>query len=306
MTLAHWIRRSAFISLLIALCLSVSSCGPRSGQVSVRLPRLSWNPPTMRDVKATLTGTTFRRFVDESDRILLLRFPQTVTEQGLASQLGVRNDRLDDLSSRYLEENAAIEREILDRLHAYSRESLSAEDQAICDARDAAWTTLLAQQDAPPAIQAFGPGDESWNQRLIRRFAAVAEIDTEGGLVDYIQCLHQAARQVNQMRTWLEQGVKRGTLPSRADLTAALVSMSQLRVRETWSTSEYLPDRIIAAHHPFFALLRDQVVDADFLDAATRTAYLNNANRVVEREIIPAYERLANYLAQLLNKLGVS
>jgi hypothetical protein len=103
------------------------------------------------------------------------------------------------------------------------------------------------------------------------------------------------------MQYWLEQGVKHGTLPSRDDLSAALGSMAQLRIRETYSTSEYLPDRIIAAHHPFFAPLRDQVVDAGLLSVPTRTAYLKNANLTVEREVIPAYERLARYLARLLN-----
>jgi uncharacterized protein (DUF885 family) len=188
----------------------------------------------------------------------------------------------------------------------YSRSALAAEDQATYDAWEKTWADLVARQDESPALQIFSAGDDSANARLMRRFAAVDRIVSENDVVDYIACLYQAGRQVDQMRSWLDQAARLGTLPERVDLRTALGSMARLRITETYSTSDYLPDRIISAHHPFFAPLRDRLVEGGFLDAATRTAYLVDANRVVERQIIPAYERLARFLARLLNQMNTA
>lgn len=294
-------RRLGRLALILAvsgLALGVASCS--------RHPEPTWSPPSLSEVRKALTGLPFGEFVNVSARLHLLRFPQTVTESGLAESLGVRNDRLDDYSASYLRETAAIEREILSRLHLYSRSALAAEDQATYDAWEKTWADLVARQDVSPALQIFSAGDDSANARLMRRFAAVDRIVSEKDVVDYIACLYQAGRQVDQMRSWLDQAARLGTLPERVDLRTALGSMARLRITETYSTSDYLPDRIISAHHPFFAPLRDRLVEGGFLDAATRTAHLVDANRVVERQIIPAYERLARFLARLLNQMNAA
>ena len=67
--------------------------------------------------------------MDESYKRLLLRYPQTVTELGLAQAYGVRNDRLNDLSEAYLRQTQRLEASILALLQGYDRSQLSPEQQ---------------------------------------------------------------------------------------------------------------------------------------------------------------------------------
>jgi uncharacterized protein (DUF885 family) len=288
--------RLALFLVVSGLTLGVASCSQH--------PKPTWSPPSLSEVRRTLTGLSFSEFVDTAHRLHLLRFPQTVTELGLAQSFGVRNDRLDDYSVAYLRETAAIEREILNRLHSYPRGALSTGDQATYDASETMWTALVAQQNVPTAVRIFSSGGDSANARLARRFAAVERIVSEDDIVDYIACLYQVGRQVDQIRSCLEQAARLGTLPGQSDLRVALGSMAGLRITETFSPSEYLPDHIISTHHPFFGPFRDRLVDAGIVDASARTKYLQDANRVIARQIIPAYEELAIRIARILNEMN--
>ncbi|MCX6100622.1 MAG: hypothetical protein NTV92_04250, partial [Candidatus Bipolaricaulota bacterium] len=90
-------RRLGRLALILAvsgLVLGVASCS--------RHPEPTWSLPSLSEVRKARTGLPFGEFVSASARLQLLRFPQTVTESGLAESLGVRNDRLDDYSASYL------------------------------------------------------------------------------------------------------------------------------------------------------------------------------------------------------------
>ncbi len=60
----------------------------------------TWAPPTLAEAEEALAGLGFDEFVEASYRLYLLRYPQTLTGLGMASVLGVRNDLLNEYSSR--------------------------------------------------------------------------------------------------------------------------------------------------------------------------------------------------------------
>jgi len=93
----------------------------------------SWSPPALDQVAAVLRGLTFDEFVDASYEQYLLRFPQVLTHYGMAQQLGVRNDRLDDYSEAYLAETRAIESLVYEQLLTYDREPLNLDQQLAYD-----------------------------------------------------------------------------------------------------------------------------------------------------------------------------
>ncbi len=295
MKLSRWAGHFGRVALAAALVGGVASCSHD--------PQPTWAPPTLGQASKALDNVSFRAFVETSERLYLLRFPQTISELGRAQELGVRNGRLDDLSPRYRAETAAIEREILTRLGAYRRAALPADDQVVYDAEKAVWTERVALQATPAAVQAFGLGDDSWNDRLVRRLSSADGVRSESDLVDQITCLYQAARQVDWMRRALIEGARGGNLPPRDSLLAAIVPLSELRITETVSESEYLPPRIIAAGHPFFRALFAKAMTLADVPAEERTALLRDANRVVADEIIPAYERLAKTLLAIVDEL---
>ena len=95
----------------------------------------AWSPPPADYVADATRGLAFDEFLDTAYRLLLMRFPQTLSDIGLAEMFGVRNDRLNDYSEAYELETQRIERGILDQLRAYDHAALSAEQHCGCMSR---------------------------------------------------------------------------------------------------------------------------------------------------------------------------
>ena len=94
-------------------------------------------------------------FFEESYNQLLLRSPEGLTERGIASDFGLRNDRLDTLSDAYLHETQALEAGILDLLRGYDRASLTPEQQVSYDVYAFYLDTLVRRDPSPERRQRF-------------------------------------------------------------------------------------------------------------------------------------------------------
>ena len=81
-------------------------------------------PPTVEDTLEGLRGLSLEAFFEASFRALILRDPELVTAHGLADYLGIRNDRLTDISVSHTEDTMALEAGILGILESYDRETL--------------------------------------------------------------------------------------------------------------------------------------------------------------------------------------
>jgi Tol biopolymer transport system component len=99
------------------------SLSPESASVSL----------SVAEIIARLEGLPLEEFFEESYRQLLLRNPETITYFGVAESLGMRNDRLNDLSDVYLRETQELESAILDLLRSYNRDDLPQGQQVSYD-----------------------------------------------------------------------------------------------------------------------------------------------------------------------------
>jgi uncharacterized protein (DUF885 family) len=91
-------------------------------------------PPSPADaLTASLRRLPFDEFVDDSFDALLLRTPQKLTEYGLASHYGLRNDRLNDRSDTFLHETMDLQVAVLELLHTYDRATLEPDQQVAYD-----------------------------------------------------------------------------------------------------------------------------------------------------------------------------
>ena len=88
--------------------------------------------PTV-DAAARLQGLPIAEFFDVSYREILLRDPERVTILGLSEELGVRNDRLTDMTSAYVDETQDLLEEVLEALRTYDRDALSRDDRLSYD-----------------------------------------------------------------------------------------------------------------------------------------------------------------------------
>ncbi len=107
----------------------------------------SWSSPTLGQVAAALDGLNFDQFVDTSYEQYLLRLPQVLTHYGMARQLDVRNDRLDDYSEKYLAETRAIESFIYEQLQMFDRASLTPDQQLTYDVCSWYWDDLIRNHE---------------------------------------------------------------------------------------------------------------------------------------------------------------
>jgi hypothetical protein len=99
------------------------------------------------DIQAVLDGLRgldFDTFVDESYKQILLRSSETVTSLGLSDSFGIRDDRLDDICSAFVENTYRLEAGILDILETYQRSALDSSQQVSFDA----YSWLLAAWEA--------------------------------------------------------------------------------------------------------------------------------------------------------------
>ncbi len=276
----------ALLVAVLAIVLSLRFCSRE------QILEPSWTPPTLREARASLDEKTFTQFADEAYRIHLLRHPQTVTDLRLAAKLGVRDDRLDDYSEAYVRTTLAIEREIYRRLHTYNRESLPPDERLTYDACEAFWKDLTTCEAPAVSLYPVSASDDSPHARLYTRLISVWRLVDEEDLVDYVACLHQADDQLLQLRDRIVDLRVRHRLPPTAALDEVLRQIEPLKITEMWSRSEYLPDRIVAGHNVYFVALRERLLAMRGLGVEKRVAYLAEAKRALEREVIPAYEAL--------------
>ncbi len=82
--------------------------------------------PTIAD---GLQGLDIDSFFEQSYIRLVTRYPEYITTLGLSDALGVRKDRLNDMSGAYVRETQALEKAILALLKTYDRAALTLEQQ---------------------------------------------------------------------------------------------------------------------------------------------------------------------------------
>ncbi len=259
----------------------------------------SWEPPSLADVEARLHANSFADFVASSSRLYLLRFPQAVAELGLADELGVRNDRLNDYSEAYARETAAIEGYFLDRLKSFDRSALDPEEQAAYDVCQWSWTRSAARRSLDFRGYAVDPTANSPESRLLNLFAMDLPLQSADDLKDYIACLSQVERQLQQISQRISEEAEKGIVAPDGVLSAKLAFLSGLGVTHT-STRDQLGlfTRINGTYHPFYVRFREAV--SQLVPRERQSQTLKEALDEVEKGVIPGFEGLHRQVAALL------
>ncbi len=273
--------RRLFLSLgamLVALSLLVV------GQESAFVP--AWSPPTPESVSTALDGLSFREYLDESYLLYLQRFPEVVTENGLARVIGMEESGVNDYTAAYREETDRIVDAILSVLRSYDRASLSDQEQVFYDAYEWIWETVVAAR-----VFAFPPDVLYYYSTYPTYLFDVLESNHELlSAADVETFLHRASsipHQLSQLRDEIGELVSLGMVPQVAALRSSRRSLSRTFARGTTN--------------PLYKRLDQGLRGIDELDRDSRQVFLDRLLAMLSESLVPAYREFSDYLSSLLD-----
>jgi len=274
-----WIGLIAVAGLAILGCTLVQSTSESVGS--------SWLPPTLAEVTTSLDGLGFDQFIDASYEQYLLRFPEVLTHYGLASQLGVRNDLLNDYSEEYLAETRTIESLILEKLQAYDRSALTPTQQLTYDVCAWYWDDIVRSQefaDLDYLVNHFYITSRDWS--TFDLLTVVHPLSSTRDVEDYMARLGQVEIQFDQLIDRISAQAERGIVVPDLILAQAISNLRGLVYASPTS-------------HPFYTTLATGTQSIASLSASERTDILADARAVISEQVIPAYRRLYDKLGEL-------
>ena len=249
--------------------------------------QVSWSPPALDQVAAVLNGLSFDEFIDASYEQYLLRFPQVLTHYGMARQLGVRNNRLDDYSEAYLAETRAIESLVYEQLQSYDWESLTLDQQVTYDVCSWYWDDVVRDHEFAYhnyLVTNYYITSRDWS--LYDLLTVVHPFSNTQDVEDYLARLEQVDTQFDQLIDGLAARAERGIIAPQIILTTAVANLQRLTFASAQS-------------HPFYTTLSAGTQSIAGISASERTTILAKAADIMSEQVLPAYQRLYGKLVEL-------
>lgn len=278
--------RSVFwIGLIVVVGLAMPGCG--LDENASRSYQPSWSPPTLNEVETALDGLSLDRFIDASYEQYLLRFPETLTHYGMAGQLGVRNDLLNDYSEDYVGETQAIESLILEKLQTYDQSLLTPTQQLTYDVCVWFWDDLVRGHEFAELdylVTHYYITSRDW---LTFDLLTVAHpLSNMRDVEDYMARLGQVESQFDQLNV---------EITARAELG---IVAPDIILAQTTSNLQGLV-YASAQNHPFYTTLSAGMQSIGSISSSERTSILAEAADIIDTQVLPVYRRLYDKLVEL-------
>jgi uncharacterized protein (DUF885 family) len=217
----------------------------------------------------------------------LLRYPQSITELGLAQAYGVRNNQLNNLSEDYIRQTQQLEASILALLEKYERSQLTPEQRLSADIYAWYLDDLVrgqAYQDYDyPVSFLITTGVQ---EQLLQLFTDLHPLANKQDAEDYIARLSQVETQFSQLIEGLMRREAAGVVMPRFLIPWVLGDIQAMAQREVKDT-------------PFYTTLAQKITQVADLDPAAQDALLAAAEGEIAEGVLPAYQALADYLEDL-------
>jgi uncharacterized protein (DUF885 family) len=234
------------------------------------------------------SGLAFSEFLDQSYTQLGLRYPEYMTELGVADALGIGNDKLNNHSDAYIRETQQLERDIFDVLLTYNRNDLDPTEKRTYDLYKWYLEDLIA-------AQAFMYNDYPVSQFIFSVHSGTEHFFTEIHPVtsykdaeDYIVRLSQVDDKFLAVLDGLKIRTERGVILPKFLMQWTLHDLS------AWAKAE-------ARDTSYFQVFEQKVNALDALTDTDKQALLDDAESMINEAVIPAYQALADYYTELLS-----
>jgi uncharacterized protein (DUF885 family) len=238
-----------------------------------------------------LHGLAFGSFLAASYDVLLARSPEQVTALGVADRLGMRNDRLDDLSESYVRETRDLEQSVLAMLRGYDRAALSPDEQLSYDIYewyldDRGRGQRFADYDYPMTQCRLGR-----HARLVSLLTEAHPMNTPRDAEDYVSRLGQVDKQVSQLLAGVERRARAGVV-----LPRFIVARIQDVLTEYLGTASRDPAGIDPASLSVYTTFSEKVEGIAGLNDTQRASLRQRALAAIASSFVPAYLAELEYL----------
>jgi uncharacterized protein (DUF885 family) len=235
------------------------------------------------NIIASLEDLPLGMFFEESFKQLVLRYPETITEEGLDQVFGTGNDQLNNLSDSYIRETQTLEKAILEILRTHDRESLPAEMQVSYDVYEWYLEDLVRgheymYNDYP--VTHFITGVQN---QTINFFTDIHPVTNLEDAEDYIKRLSQVDTKFEQLIEGLKLRQEAGVVLPKFVI--------QWTVGDIRSIANAAPSAT-----PFYSSFAEKVRQIEGLSDEEQQALLDAAEQEIEASVIPAFKALADTL----------
>ena len=224
-------------------------------------------------------------FLDESARRLFLRDPESLTIGGLADLLGVREDKLTDVSDSYIRETQKLQSEILELLQKYDKSRFTP-DQAM-NASIYEWFLDDLVRGFPFMYDDYMviPFVNSLNWNLQFLFTEAQPFNTLQDAQDYITRLQQVNTKFEQVLDDLKRREAFGVILPRIIIPDLIDELKQY--------TGFIDS------HPYYIPLVKKGSKIKGLSSADKQALLDQTKKVIKESVIPGYHSLIDYFVYL-------
>jgi len=302
--------------LFITSALILAGCGgaPQDDQNLTQEPYFWWSTPELEatapfeppaneaaiafdlsDIEAGLANLSFNEFITQSTNQILLRNPETITEIGIADQLGVPKYLLNDLSAAYLSDTQALESLILKLLQTYDTEQLTYEQQITYDGYLWHLQDLVDGHRFPYHIYPVHHFIRGYHFDLEHFFTQLHTIDNIEDANDYIARLYFVDDQIAQLIESLEIAESQGIVPPKFILEVTRSGMlAYMRSRTAGPGSSQAENLTV------YTTFADKLNHIQGLAPSVEKELLAQAHSAIENSFIPGYTDLLNYVDYLI------
>lgn len=264
----------------------------------ILLGLLAMAPISVAQSTSSFQDLPIDEFFDASYVQWLRRDPERITTLGLADQLGVRNDKLTDVSTAYAEETAALLQEIQAVLHSYDRESLSEDESLSYDVYE--WflqdqLDQLAYRMSDYLITSFTFYSEDW--QLMDLFQSSHPLETHEDVEDYISRLSKVEWKLGQLIDELLARKEEGIVAPQFMLTRSITQI------KNWLGLFLAVPEDVSGISPFateiYKSIHSRLRDCDWLTSEERLAYRDRIVEQIRDSYLPGYFELLTTLQAL-------
>lgn len=223
-------------------------------------------------------------FFDRSWRKIMLRDPEWVLAEGLADVYQLETAELTNISEEYIHESIQLYRATLDELRSYDREELSTEQQISYDVyewflEDQIRAGDFLYHDYPVTYYPI----TSVHQGIIYFFSDLHPLDTYQDAQDYVTRLKQVDTKIDQLIEGLEKRADEGVIPPKFSIQWGINDIYKLANSRPTST-------------PFYQSLDEKLSIISGIEQSMKQELLEEASKVIEEQIQPAYGELAKHM----------
>ncbi len=246
------------------------------------------------DPLGDLSVVVFREFVEESYRRIQRRDPDTLVSSGVARDYGVQDlGTWSDRTRDYLQGTYILEREAQKALRARDRAALGAEDRLTYDVYEWYLDDRIRWHGFADVDYCNNPYDL---QSAVFGFMTTFPLETASDAAAYLRRLATFGEWMDQAVEGFRRREAAGALPPSLLLRQALAA-----------TAQALPADEAGARNPedspLYTAFRDRLQAAGFAQSDSES-WLAEARTSLAEAVIPAFGRLATYIAEQQGRAG--